>query len=74
MRIDNTQSSLASAEAQLLALNAQRAAEQRERETLQSMMTSRIADKDELIASLQQQIAEPPKDPDAPVENDTGGV
>ena len=74
VRIDNTQSSLASTEAQLLALNAQRTAEQRERETLQSMMTSRLADKDELIASLQQQIAEPPNDPDAPVENDTGGV
>ncbi|WP_157736046.1 DNA-binding protein [Granulosicoccus antarcticus] len=74
VRIDNTQSSLASTEAQLSVLNAQRTAEQRERETLQSMMTSRLADKDELIASLQQQIAEPPNDPDAPVENDTGGV
>ena len=74
MRIDNTQSALASAEGQLLALNARRMAEQREWETLQSMMTSRLADKDGLIDSLQQQIAEPPNNPDAPVENDTGGV
>ena len=74
VRIDNTQSSLASTEAQLLALKAQRTAEQRERETLQSMMTSRLADKDELIASLKHQIVEPPSDPDAPVENDTGGA
>ena len=74
VRIDNTQSSLASTDAQLSALKAQRTAEQREGEALQSMMTSRLADKDELIASLQRQIAEPPSDPDAPVENDTGGV
>ncbi len=74
VRIDNTQSTLASIEGQLLALKAQRTAEQREWEALQSMMTSRLADKDELIASLQQQIAEPPSDPDAPVENDTGGA
>jgi len=37
-------------------------------------MTSRLADKDELIVSLQRQIAELPNDPDAPVENDTDGV
>ena len=74
VRIDNTQSSLASTEAQLLAFNAQRTAKQREWETLQSMMTSRLADKDELIASLQQQIAEPPKHPDAPVEDETSGA
>lgn len=74
VRIDNTQSTRANIEGKLLALKAQHTAEQRERETLQSMMTSRLADKDELIASLKQQIAEPPKDPDAPVENDTGDV
>ncbi len=74
MRIDKTQSALASAEGQLLALDAQRTAEQREREALQSMMTSRLADKDELIASLQRQITEPPNDPDSPVENDASGV
>ncbi len=73
VRIDKTQSTLASADAQLLTLNAQRTAEQREGKTLQSMMTSRLVDKDELIASLQRQIAEPPSDPDARVENDTGG-
>ncbi len=44
VRIDNTQSALTSAEAQLLPLNARRTAEQREGDTLQSMMTSRLAD------------------------------
>ncbi len=73
VRIDKTQSTLASTDAQLLTLNAQRTAEQREIVTLQSMMSARLADKDELIASLQQQIVEPPSDPDAAVENDTGG-
>ncbi len=38
------------------------------------MMASRLADKDELISTLQRQIAEPPSDPEAPVESDTGGV
>lgn len=71
MRNDKTQSAVASAEAQLLALNAQCTAEQREMEALQAMMTARLADKDELIAILQQQIARPPIDPDAPVEKDT---
>ncbi|ASJ73434.1 hypothetical protein [Granulosicoccus antarcticus] len=72
MRIDNTQSSLASTEAQLLTLNAQRTAEQREGETLQSMMTARLADKDELIASLQRQMAKPPKDPEGAADKDIG--
>ena len=48
--------------------------EQRELVTLQTMMTARLADKDKLIATLQKQITEPPNDPDAPVENDTGGT
>ncbi len=69
VRIDKTQAALASTEARLLALTAQL-----EWETLQSMMTARLADKDALIASLQQRIVEPPSDPDAPVKNDTGGV
>ena len=38
------------------------------------MITSRLADKDELIASLQRQFAEPPNDPQVPAKNDTGGV
>ena len=74
VRIDKTRSTLASTDAQLLALKSQRAAEQQEWETLQSMMTARLANKDELIASLQRQIAQPPSEPAAPVENDTGGV
>ncbi|ASJ73493.1 hypothetical protein IMCC3135_17055 [Granulosicoccus antarcticus IMCC3135] len=36
------------------------------------MMTSRLADKDELIASLLRQITEPPKDSDMGLESDTG--
>ncbi len=72
VRNDHTQSALASTKAQLLALDAQLAAKQREWETLQIMMAARLADKDDLIAALKQQIAEPPNDPDAPVENDTG--
>ncbi len=53
---------------------AQALAEQREWVTLQAMMTARLTDKDKLIVSLQRQIAEPPNDSDALVENDTGGV
>ena len=49
-------------------------AEQREWETLQSMMTARLADKDAWIATLQRPMGEPPSDPEAPVENDTGGA
>ena len=41
---------------------------------LQIMLMARLADKDALIATLQRQIAELPKDPEAPVENDTGDV
>ena len=37
-------------------------------------MTARLADKDALIANLQKQIAEPPRNPDAPDGNDTDGV
>ena len=72
MRIDNTQSALASTEAWLLALNAQHTAEQREWEMPRSM-TARIADKDAMIANLQQLMVGL-IDPEAPVENDTDGV
>ncbi len=74
VRVDNTQSALASGEGQLLALSAQRTAEQREWEALQSMMTARLADKDAMIASLQQQMAEPPCDPAEPVGGDGSRV
>lgn len=74
MRIDNTQSVQASTEAQVLVLTAQRTAEQREWEMLQTMLTARLADKDEWIATLQRSIVEPHSDPGAPVENDTDGV
>jgi chaperonin cofactor prefoldin len=74
VRIDKTQATLSSTDARLQALNAQRTAEQREGETLQAMMTARLADKDAIIASLQQQMAEPPSDPDAPVKNGIGGA
>ena len=62
MWVDKTQSAMVSTDGQLLALKAQRMAEQREWETFQSMMTSRFAEKDAFIASLQQQIAELPDD------------
>ena len=65
---------LASTDAQLLALTAQRTAEQREWEAQQAMLTARITDKDALIATLQQRISKLPSDPEAHVENDTGGV
>ena len=68
VRIDKTQSALASTEAQLAALDAQRTAEQREMITLQSTMAARLVDKDELIAALQQRIAENHNDADNPVE------
>ncbi len=74
VRIDKTQSALANSEGQLLALKAQHTSEQREWEALQAMMTARLVDKDELIASLQRQITEPPNDQAASVENDTSGV
>ncbi|MGQ7848703.1 DNA-binding protein [Granulosicoccus sp. 3-233] len=74
VRIDKAQTALASTEVQLSALNAQRTAEQREREELQTMMASRLADKDALIASLLKQITEPSRDPDAPDGNDTDSV
>ena len=73
VRLEHTVA-LASSEAQLLALKAKRTAEQREWGTPQSAMRAQLADKDALIASLQQQDSEPPDDADAPVENDTGGV
>ena len=38
------------------------------------MMTARLADKDAWIATLQRPMGEPPSDPEAPVENDTGGA
>ena len=41
---------------------------------LQTMLTARLADKDAWIVTLQRQIAELPKNPEAPVENDAGGV
>jgi hypothetical protein len=74
VRIDKSQSALASTEPRLAALDAQRTAEQREMVTLQSTMTARLADKDEMIAALQQQIADRTIVPGTSVESKTDGV